>query len=516
MIKEDHGLSRVEIGKERIAQSVAQHDAARLRVVGRVPGDPVGESAVFEFHVELGIDRDARGVAPDLPVVAALDARSGVLRRDRVLLRFRDFGKRDVDVDELLDAGNGEDVFAVVQFALARDALQRDTQRPEDVFAAGEVREIDGDPDGLVVKETLLRQIGEQRRVGVELPHPRGVDVLVVVEAVDDAVFVFVLEAVRELQHLEAAEPGEPEPLDVGLYGELLEVLRRGAVLGQFVGDPLGLDQSGEALHVARLFDVVLFDILRADVSDEFVEFAVQRFVVGDLDVVERLVREHGLRGIGETADQDRAGTFGHRGILRGAVHVPAGVGNEHVPVSLVREIVGDVLGEDVRARAVELPPSGVVEDQLRGSKHPSFVVEPPHRGLMAGVVHLVADAEDRDGGMVAVAEDCLSPVGVVEREILLVALAVVLVGKADLHVDEKPQLVGRPDEILRRHGAVEPHQIEPVFFRLRDVAAEALAVAFAREIGVVVRDDPADVPAEEKRFAVDEDRGVADGLEFA
>ena len=81
--------------------------------------------------------------------------------------------------------------------------------------------------------------------------------------------------------------------------------------------------------------------------------------------------------------------------------------------------------------------------------------------------------------------------------------------------MDKQSEFIGGADEIFRGDSAVETHQIEAVFLCLTDVIAVAFVIAFTGEIGVVMGDDAPDVAAENKRFAIDKDRGVANGFKF-
>ena len=81
--------------------------------------------------------------------------------------------------------------------------------------------------------------------------------------------------------------------------------------------------------------------------------------------------------------------------------------------------------------------------------------------------------------------------------------------------MDKKSQFIGGADEIFRGDSAVETHQIEAVFFCLTDVVTVAFVIAFTGKIGVVMGDDAPDVAAENKRLAIDKDRGIANGFKF-
>ena len=117
------------------------------------------------------------------------------------------FVKGDLDCRELLETSCEAQAGSVVD-GLDRAVRVADCDREvSQLFCVRqEVGCVDFEAQPLRPVECVLFEVSEQRRVSIELFHPFGGDVFVIVEAVHDAVFVFILEAVCELEHFESAE----------------------------------------------------------------------------------------------------------------------------------------------------------------------------------------------------------------------------------------------------------------------------------------------------------------------
>ena len=180
------------------------------------------------------------------------------------------------------------------------------------------------------------------------------------------------------------------------------------------------------------------------------------------------------------------------------------------------REEICDVLAVEVGAGSVELTPAGVVHDDLSRCEFPPAPVEVMDLRDMSGVVHLVADAEDSQRWVVSVVEDGVGPVVLVHGEVLLLALLVGLEVEADFGVDEDALFVGGLDEFGPGDGAVEAYQVEAVFLGLADILHVGLEAGSASHVGVFVGGDSTDAASEVDGRAVDQNRLVLKGLEFA
>ena len=284
----------------------------------------------------------------------------------------------------------------------------------------------------------------------------------------------------------------------------------------------LGVDKRKEwaAEALANLFSPKGI-YLRGDVAVRQKEGLPLENAVLYGDVPDKIiVRENGLQRDGLAPDVRRDGgrpdiAF-QNFIVCGSVDAPAVVRFKHFRVMLEGEVVGDVLGIDVRGRAVVFAPAGIVQNEFRRSQLLSERVESVNLGLVPGIVHLVADAEDRHGGMVPVAEDGFAPGFVVHREFLLAAFGIIFIGKSDFHVDQKPFLVRGLDELLRRDRAVEAHEIESVFLRLTDVFDGRVLERAAGHVRVFMGDDAPDVAAQIATLSVEQNVGIGEGFQFA
>ena len=136
----------------------------------------------------------------------------------------------------------------------------------------------------------------QQYRVGVDGTHPFRVDIFVVIEAVHDAVFIFVFQRIGKLEHFKSAETGMAELFQVSLDRQLLEKFGAFDIVRHFCFESLAADQFGKRRHVAGFPDAVCLEVVFPDSGAEIIKFSVQRFIIGDFDIVNRLVRDNGLQ----------------------------------------------------------------------------------------------------------------------------------------------------------------------------------------------------------------------------
>ena len=196
--------------------------------------------------------------------------------RGRVGLR-----KLQVQRGKLLEAASQRDVLALVKRVRGTIGI---TDGDSEVAASHWLREeiggVEGAMDRGVPEEGGAVEVREKRGVVVELPHPFRRDVLVVVETVQDAVLVFIFEAVGELEHLETAEIGTPAFFEVGLQGGHLPLLGGLNEIRQTLGETFAFNQRRQFVHEARARNAVLLQVFRANFRGEFLIFFYKCFII--------------------------------------------------------------------------------------------------------------------------------------------------------------------------------------------------------------------------------------------
>ena len=174
-----------------------------------------------------------------------------------------------------------------------------------------------------------------------------------------------------------------------------------------------------------------------------------------------------------------------------------------------VREIIGDMLGENIRSRAVVFTPSGVIHDQFTRSKFPARIVELINSGLMTGIVHLVADTEYRHGRVIAVLQNGIAPVGIIHCKGFFLSAFIEFIGESDFHVNKKTFFISSFHKIQSRYGTVKTYKVEAVFFRLPDIFDGGIFQRTAGHIGVFMSRDTPDVAAHIYAFTIEQNTGI-------
>ena len=289
MIEQNYVFAVLQMLEHPVSQGIGQHKRSVLFPMMRL--DPFFQCMIVEFHFRQDADLCLR-IKPEIPGIFQSLPRSGEFGCKLHFFSLAGVRETEPDVRQFLKPACERDIFSGPDLF----AVHADFQVALDIRLRQEVGDAQHDVDGGVMVKHFVFKPRQQYRVGVDGTHPFRVDIFVVIEAVHDAVFIFVFQRIGKLEHFKSAETGMAELFQVPLDRQFLEKFGAFDIVRHFCFEPLAADQFGKRRHVAGFPDAVCLEVVFPDSGAEIIKFSVQRFIIGDFDIVNRLVRDNGLQ----------------------------------------------------------------------------------------------------------------------------------------------------------------------------------------------------------------------------